>query len=247
MRRSGLCRRADARATTRQLACATTAQACDDDPAFEHDSCGVGFICDIKGRAQPPDHPRREPHQPLHDTPRRCRLRKEHRRRRGHSDGDAVQALRPRRARGARRDTAAARVSMARASSSCRRTRHERAHCKAVFEAEIAAEAQTFIGWRACRSIRRVPTSARPRARRCRTSSSSSSAPASGPTAPRSTRRSSSVSSIMIRKRATHLLRGDRNLRRAQELLRVQPVDEDDRLQGHADAGSGLPVFHGPR
>jgi glutamate synthase (NADPH/NADH) len=21
------------------------------DPAFEHDSCGVGFICDIKGRA----------------------------------------------------------------------------------------------------------------------------------------------------------------------------------------------------
>ncbi len=59
------------------------------DPRYEHDSCGVGFVVDLKGRKSH-DIIRKahaDPRQP--GAPRRVRLREEHRRRRRHPPPDA--------------------------------------------------------------------------------------------------------------------------------------------------------------
>ena len=60
------------------------------DPRYEHDSCGVGFVVDLKSRKS---HSHRraglaDPAQP--GAPRRLRLREEHRRRRRHPRADAA-------------------------------------------------------------------------------------------------------------------------------------------------------------
>ena len=54
------------------------------DPANEKDGCGVGFVCDIKGRPS---------HELLHGTSRRCRLRNQYRRRRWHHDRPTAQLI----------------------------------------------------------------------------------------------------------------------------------------------------------
>ena len=50
----------------------------------------------------------------------------------------------------------------------------------------------------------------------------------------------------LIRKRASHLLRGDVRAAAGQAVLRLQPVDQGHHLQGHADAGAAAAVLPGP-
>ena len=54
------------------------------DPANEKDSCGVGFICDIKGRPSHQIVADAALYELLHGTPRRRGLREEHGRRGRH-------------------------------------------------------------------------------------------------------------------------------------------------------------------
>ena len=60
------------------------------DPAHEHDSCGVGFVVDLKNRKSH-DIVHKAMHHPQQPrTPRCVRLRGKHRRRRGHPRADAA-------------------------------------------------------------------------------------------------------------------------------------------------------------
>ena len=78
------------------------------DPRNDKDSCGVGFIADIKGQQVAPDRRGRaaDPLQPR--TPRRGRCRSARRRRRRHPGADPAQVLRPQ-GQGARHHAARAR------------------------------------------------------------------------------------------------------------------------------------------
>jgi len=117
------------------------------DPANEKDSCGVGFICDIKGRAS---------HQIVADAAKmNCSM--EHRGGVGYetNSGDGAGIL----------TTLPHRLLAQIAEESLGFTlpeagaygvgnvfmpvdENERAHCKAVFETEITAAGQTLLGWR---------------------------------------------------------------------------------------------------
>src|SRR5262245_38322947 len=112
------------------------------DPAFEHDSCGVGFICDIKGRAS---------HQIILDANHinRCMT---HRGGVGYEkntgDGAGILTSLPyklveRIAREALGKTLPPKGQYATGIVFLPQDPNERAHCKATFEAQIHAEAQT--------------------------------------------------------------------------------------------------------
>ena len=64
------------------------------DPRNDKDSCGVGFIADIKGKEVAPDHRGRAADPLQSRTPRRGRGRSARRRRRGHPGADPAQVLR---------------------------------------------------------------------------------------------------------------------------------------------------------
>ena len=63
------------------------------DPANEKDSCGVGFVAHIKGQRSHQIVARRRSGARQYGSPRRLRLRSEHRRRSRHSDGAAARIL----------------------------------------------------------------------------------------------------------------------------------------------------------
>ena len=118
-------------------------------PEFEHDSCGVGFVCDIKGVAQPPDR---------RATPSTCYCRMDHRGACGcetnTGDGAGILTALParvpcegREAR-ARRRAARARALRRRQRLPAARNQAEREHCKRVVEERIAEEGQELLGWR---------------------------------------------------------------------------------------------------
>ena len=50
----------------------------------------------------------------------------------------------------------------------------------------------------------------------------------------------------LLRKRASHQLRGDTTLAAGEAVLCLQPVDEGDHLQRHADAGPAAELLSGP-
>ena len=56
-------------------------------PQYEHDSCGVGFVANIKGVRSRADHRRRRSHSAAPDPSRRHRLRSQYRRRGRNADG----------------------------------------------------------------------------------------------------------------------------------------------------------------
>ena len=117
------------------------------DPAKEHDSCGVGFVADLKNRKSHDilqkglqilvnlDHRGADG--------RRCEARRRLRR----ADADPAWFLRPR-MRQARHDAARARAITRSASSSCRATREARAFVEKIIDEVVAEEGQTCIGWR---------------------------------------------------------------------------------------------------
>ena len=117
------------------------------DPRYEHDSCGVGFVVDLKGRKSHDivEQAMQILRQP--GAPRRLRLRDEHRRRRRHPDADAA------RLPGAASATGSAsacrrRATTASAASSCRPTPPTAARVEELFEQIVREEGQTFLGWR---------------------------------------------------------------------------------------------------
>ena len=117
------------------------------DPAYEKDSCGVGFICDIKGR--PSNQILREAEQ------MNCCM--EHRGGVGFEkntgDGAGIMTALPHGlfARVAKQDLG---ISLPTAGSYgagnvfLPQDPKERAHCKTVFEEQIRAAGQTLLGWR---------------------------------------------------------------------------------------------------
>ena len=60
------------------------------DPQFEHDACGVGFVVNMKGKKSHTIVEQALQVLAQSRSPRRVRLRGEHRRRRGHPDADAA-------------------------------------------------------------------------------------------------------------------------------------------------------------
>ncbi len=91
------------------------------DPRYEHDSCGVGFVVDLKNRKS---HAHRRPglaHPVQPGTPRRLRLRKGHRRRGRHPDADAARLPGSASAAGSA-SACRRRAPTASAASSCRPT-----------------------------------------------------------------------------------------------------------------------------
>ena len=100
------------------------------DPAFEHDSCGVGFVANIKGVRVAPDHRRRGPHPAAPGASRRDRLRAEYGRRCRHAHRLAAR-IPAERGRGRPRSRSCPNPAFtASATSSCRRTNAQRAECK---------------------------------------------------------------------------------------------------------------------
>ncbi len=97
------------------------------DPQHEHDSCGVGFVVDLKGRKSREDRPGRHPDPAESRAPRRLRRGEEHRRRRRHPHPDPAQVPGRGLRRGQGADHAAgARRSTASAWFSCPATRQPR-------------------------------------------------------------------------------------------------------------------------
>ena len=144
------------------------------DPAFEHDSCGVGFVAHIKGKRS---------HQILIDAEEVLR-NMDHRGACGcepnTGDGAGIltalphEFLHARRASRSSKPSCRRRASSPPASSFCRRTQPSGRKCKQVVEEIIAAQRQRLVGWRqGADRNRRRPTSARPPRRASRTSSSS--------------------------------------------------------------------------
>jgi hypothetical protein len=115
------------------------------DPQFEHDSCGVGFVVNIKGK-NPTNHPRRADHSDQPQPPRRLRLRGQHRRRRGHSDADAARFFKEVCAQGQNQAAAAGRLRRGHGfpAARCQRT----AHLREDVENIVVEEGQKFLGWR---------------------------------------------------------------------------------------------------
>ena len=118
------------------------------DPEWEKDSCGVGFICDIKGR--PSNAILREAEQ------MNCCM--EHRGGVGFEkntgDGAGILTALPHRmlARVASEDLGVTLPAPGRFGAGLvflPQKERERAHCKRVFEEQIAAAGQTLLGWRA--------------------------------------------------------------------------------------------------
>ena len=117
------------------------------DPRHEHDSCGVGFIVDLKGRKIASARPRRPDRADQPEPPRRLRLRGQHRRRRRHPDPDPPRV--PRRAlRRARHRRCPSPAATASARSSPRPIPSQHEFGKRLFERIVAEEGQTFLGWR---------------------------------------------------------------------------------------------------
>ena len=199
------------------------------DPQFEHDACGVGFVVDIKGRKS---------HRILQQaiqvltqpgSPRRLRLRGEHRRRRRRAAADAARvpagSLRRRRASRCPRP-----ASTAAGWCSCRATPTMRRKLEETLRADRAVRGpdRCWAGAR-CR-----PDNAIAGRDRARFASPSMRQVFIG----RSTRDLSDDLAFertlyVIRKRGLqrdpHLDAGRRRV-----LVRLQPVLQDARLQGHA-------------
>ena len=184
-----------------------------------------------QGRAQPPDRARRRGSAAQHGPPRRLRLRGEHGRRRRHPDRAAARVPReggqgaiwapncppPGQFAAGHRLPAADR---SRARDSAKQV-VEAAHRRAGPAARrLAASADRR------RQGRHRPHGPR---RPNRRSSSCSSPPATGLSGDAFERQL-----YLIRKQASHRLRGDASLKQAQDVLRLLAVDQGDHLQGHA-------------
>jgi glutamate synthase (NADPH/NADH) large chain len=181
------------------------------EPAFEHDSCGVGFICDIKGRAS---------HQIILDANHinRCMT---HRGGVGYEkntgDGAGILTAMPYKLfdRVVREELGQSLPPKGQYGTGIvflPQDPNERAHCKATFEAQIHAEAQTFIGWRWVpidpdgANIGNAARNAMPYIEQLFIGAGK------GPDGRALSNEEFERKLYIVRKRATHLLRGDRNL-----------------------------------
>ena len=117
------------------------------DPSFEHDSCGVGFVCDIKGRAK----------NQIVRAAEHINCCMVHRGGVGYEkntgDGAGILTALPHKLFGkfAKRQLGQPLPEPGRYGAGnvfLPRDLKERAHCKAVLEARISAEGQRLLGWR---------------------------------------------------------------------------------------------------
>ena len=117
------------------------------DPALDKDSCGVGFIADIKGRKS---------HKLVEDAlaillqsraSRRGRRRSARRRRRRHPGADPAQVLRQE-GRRARLHAAASPANTPSARCSCRAIRTGGRSIRDIYAQMIKREGMTLLGWR---------------------------------------------------------------------------------------------------
>ena len=188
------------------------------DPAHEHDSCGVGFICDIKGRAS---------HQILRDANHinRCMT---HRGGVGYEkntgDGAGILTALPHKLfrRVAREELGEELPPPGQYGTGIvflPQDTAERTHCKATFEARIAAEGQVLLGWRRVpidpdgADIGKAARSAMPHMEQLFVGAGPDAAGArlAGDAFERKL--------YLVRKHATHLLRSDRNLAERKQLF----------------------------
>ena len=123
----------------------------------------------------------------------------------------------------------------------CRPGQDERAFCKREVERIIAEQGQQLVGLAASpdagRQARRWPDGP---ARPCRTSNSCSSRPKRGWRA-----KPLNGELYLIRKRVSNRLAVERVTEAGQAVLRLQPVDQGDHLQGHADPQPAAAVLSG--
>ena len=128
------------------------------DPRFEHDSCGVGFVCDIKGVAR----------NQIMRAAEHINCCMVHRGGVGYEkntgDGAGILTALPHKLfakfakRQAQHEAAASRADTARATCSFRATIKERQHCKNVIEERInGAKARCCSAGAKCRSIPTAP------------------------------------------------------------------------------------------
>ena len=222
------------------------------DPQHERAACGVGFVVHLKGAAVA-RHRREGPRAAAQSrASRRLRLRGQHRRRRRHPGPDArslpAQGHRP-----ARHHAAARSASMAPASCSCRICAAERAEIMARFEAMVRDEGQIVLGWRD------VPTDDSTVGESARRAEPDVQAglhrpwrwPGPRPGAGSLDRRAGrhllfERKLYVIRKRIEHEIDSARS-RRAQAVLRRQPLVADDDVEGHADGGAARRDVPRPR
>ncbi len=178
-------------------------------PAFEHD-VRRRLRRAHQGQAQPPDSDRRRGSAPQHGPPRRVRLRAEHGRRRRHSHGAAARVSREGREGASSAPSCRPPGKFAAGIVFLPTDAAERERCKEVVERIIAEQGQTLVGWR------QVPT--RPKeadigpTARARRAAHRAALDRRRRRALAATRSSGKL--YLIRKQASHELRGDTSLRR---------------------------------
>ncbi len=212
------------------------------DPQHEKDSCGVGFVAQIKGQRS---------HQIVLDADQILR-NMDHRGACGcepnTGDGAGILTALPHRflAKVAQHDL---QRRAARAGPFRRRHRlsapGRRRNANAASRRSRRSsrqQGQRLVGWRVVPTRgRRRRTSARRRARPCRTSSSCSSPRRTGLAGDAFERQL-----YLIRKRASNRLRERRDAAAGQAVLHLQPVHQGDHLQGHADPRPAAAVLSRP-
>ena len=207
-------------------------------PEFEHDSCGVGFVAHIKGERS---------HQIIEDADHLlCRM--DHRGARGAepNTGDGAgmvtalphEFLREGREARASASTLPAPGKFAAGVVFLPTDAAERERCKATVAALCAEEGQTLVGWRVVPTRRRRRRSRRRRARAAPHIEQLFVAAGAGFEGEAFERKL-----YLIRKRASHRLRGDTTLTQAKQFYVCSLSTQGAHLQGHADAGPALNFY----
>ena len=206
------------------------------DPAFEHDACGVAFVVDMHGRAQPRDRRagHRRPLQPR--PPGRHRRRGEHRRRRRHPDPGP----RPRSSARSSTSTCPARATTPPASRSCPPTpARPTTAADGASRRSSPARACAVLGWRDVPIDDSMIGSQAARRRADRSGSCSSPAPAAAASGLDLERRG-------LRRAQAGRARGRRPAATSGRLL-PEPLGPHARLQGHAHHAAAARVLPRPR
>ncbi len=208
------------------------------DPQFEHDSCGVGFVVNMKGRKS---------HQLVAEA-LQILMNLDHRGACGceanTGDGAGILIQTPHEFLEGDAPSSASScrqpANMASAWCSCRRNPLERNGVKTAFAKIVSAEGQPLLGWRDVptnnSSLGKTALAAEPHMRQVFLGRN--------PTLKDEAAFERKL--YVIRKRAEQKHPLLQQAGRRQMVLRLQPLVQDDGLQGHAHAGTGGEVLSRP-